>query len=198
MSVQSNFPNVQVSISGPQQPVSVGTSGPQQPISVGISPGIGPSVVVTDSATSVVGIAGVNPFQAGKNISITTTGGSITIVGDDPPVLSVQGRTGNVVLSLGELGGVPLGTQTPQSLGNATAGVSTAASRQDHVHPLPNAAAIPGFASEASKYGPVTSINGLTGTPVIVGVGNVTVSLSSSTISIAATNPSRTLLHLLR
>lgn len=32
----------------------------------------------------------------------------------------------------------PLGTATPQALGNATAGVAVAASREDHVHPLPS------------------------------------------------------------
>jgi len=85
-------------------PVSV-TSGAQSTnaVQVQVSPGIGPSIVVNGTSTSIVGTAGINPFIAGENITITTTGGGITVIGRDPPVLSVNGRTGSVVLSVVDL-----------------------------------------------------------------------------------------------
>lgn len=96
-----------VQISGPSpgsQPVSV-SSGVQSTnaVQVQLSPGIGPSIVVNGTSTSIVGTAGINPFIAGDNITITTTGGGITVIGRDPPVLSVNGRTGSVVLSVVDL-----------------------------------------------------------------------------------------------
>lgn len=39
-------------------------------------------------------------------------------------------------------GGAPVGSATPQALGDASPGVSSNASREDHVHPLPTPAAI--------------------------------------------------------
>ncbi|NDE17396.1 hypothetical protein EBZ80_20940 [bacterium] len=68
-------------------------------IQVSVSPGLGASVVVNGTATSIVGTAGINPFIAGANITITTTGGGITVIGRNPPVYSVQGMTGTVVLT---------------------------------------------------------------------------------------------------
>jgi hypothetical protein len=72
-------------------------------IKVSVSSGIGPAIIVTDSGTAVIGVVGVNPFVAGDNISITPVDGSLVFSSDDPPVLSVQGRTGNVVLSTADL-----------------------------------------------------------------------------------------------
>jgi hypothetical protein len=72
-------------------------------INASVSSGIGPAIVVTDSATAVIGVAGVSPFVAGDNISITPVDGSLVFSSPYPPVLSVQGRTGNVVLSAVDL-----------------------------------------------------------------------------------------------
>lgn len=43
--------------------------------------GIGPTIFVNGTATGVIGTIGINPFLAGANITVTTTGGSITIHG---------------------------------------------------------------------------------------------------------------------
>lgn len=120
-------------------PVSV-TSGAQNTnaVQVQVSPGIGPSIVVNGTSTSVVGTAGINPFIAGDNITITTTGGGITVIGRDPPVLSVNGRTGSVVLSVVDL---------------------TAASAS-HTH---DTAEISGLTEAVQAISPVASVHGRTG-----------------------------------
>jgi len=72
--------------------------------SVAVSGGIGPAAYINGTNTAVVG---VHPVAAGANITVTTTSGSYTIIGRDVPVQAVQGRTGNVVLSLLDFGIVP-------------------------------------------------------------------------------------------
>lgn len=65
--------------------------------------GIGPTVVVTGSATSVVGVAGVNPFVAGPNITITTTGGNITVIGEDPQTPdTIESAIGGTLVTLND------------------------------------------------------------------------------------------------
>lgn len=71
------------------------------PVSVVVSPGIGASTVYSGTATSMIGVAGISPFIAGDNITLSTTGGGITIIGRDPPVTSVSGRTGDVMITAG-------------------------------------------------------------------------------------------------
>lgn len=63
--------------------------------------GIGPAAYINGTNTSVIG---VHPVYAGANITVSTTSGSYTIIGRDVPVQSIQGRTGNVVLSLMDFG----------------------------------------------------------------------------------------------
>jgi hypothetical protein len=111
-------------------------AGPSVPVSV--SPGIGASVVVNGTATSIFGTAGINPFVGGANITITTTGGGITIIGRNPPVETVQGRAGNVVLSLADI--------------TAAAAIHTHSTSQ-----------ITSFTTAASLAAPVQSVAGRTG-----------------------------------
>lgn len=78
-------------------PIDLAISGSEPGVTLTVGGGIGPAAVYNTALTQLVG---VNPIAAGKNIAISTTGGSYTISASDPPVLTVQGRTGNVVLTL--------------------------------------------------------------------------------------------------
>ena len=82
-------------------------------------------------------------IQAGANVTVTTTSGVFTIIGRDPPVTSVNGKTGVVTLVASEVG----------------------AASASHTHVAAN---ITNFAAEAAKYGPVSSVNGKTGTVTLV------------------------------
>ena len=79
----------------------------------------------------------------GANVTVTTTSGVFTIIGRDPPVTSVNGKTGVVTLVASEVG----------------------AASASHTHVVAN---ITDFATEAAKYGPVSSVNGKTGTVTLV------------------------------
>lgn len=72
-------------------------------VGVSVTGGIGPTIIVNGTATSVVGSIGVQPFIAGQNVTITTTGGGITILAANPPVSSVQGKKGAVTLTVADL-----------------------------------------------------------------------------------------------
>lgn len=123
-------------------PVAVSGVGTKDAIAVSISPGIGPSVIVNGTATSIFGTAGVSPFIAGANISLTTTGGGLTISALPSPVLSVNGKTGAVSL-------------TP-------ADFSAASSVHTHV-----AGDISGLSTYVSVNSPVQSVAGRTGSVVL-------------------------------
>jgi hypothetical protein len=88
------------------------------------------------------------------------------------PVQSVSGRTGTITLTKSDVG-----------LGNVPDTDATA--RSNHTG-TQTASTISDFATEAAKHGPVTSVNGQTGSLSIVGGAGVTVSTASSTITIAA------------
>lgn len=89
----------------------------------------------------------------GKNVTVTTATGSFTVDAADAPVTSVNGRTGAVTVTRGELGAAAL----------------------SHTHA---ASSITDFATEAAKYGPVTSVNGKTG---VVSLVPTDISAASST-----------------
>jgi hypothetical protein len=78
-------------------PIDIAVSGAEPGVTLTVGGGIGPAAVYNTALTQLVG---VNPIAAGKNIAISTAGGSFTISASDPPVVSVQGRTGSVVLTL--------------------------------------------------------------------------------------------------
>lgn len=149
--------------------------------------------------------------QSGPSV-VATTGDTIAAVVTKQATVSVTsspaaapGATG----PQGPAGSVNLSDATPTALGTAAAGSSSSAARADHVHPtltafpysgltgVPStfapsshthaASQISDFATEAAKYGPVTSVNGQTGAVTISGGSGSSVSLSDSTPSALGT-----------
>lgn len=104
----------------------------------------------------------------------------------------------------GDPGSVNLSDATPSALGTASAGTSSLASRADHTHPalttfpyaslsgVPStfapaththtASQITDFATQAAKYGPVTSVNGQTGAVTVTTSGTYTLPTASDTV----------------
>jgi hypothetical protein len=134
--------------------------------------------------------SGLTPQTEAKNLTIgsgfSTTDGTLTVVGG------------------GGTSGASLSDATPSPLGSPAAGTSSLASRSDHVHLLPTisytaltdvptsftpaahtqaASTISDFATEAAKYGPVTSVNGATGAITIATGGTAGATLSDGTPS---------------
>lgn len=138
--VVSSSPAVPVGVSaGSAGQSQVGVNvGAANAVQVGTSAGVGPPIVVTGSGTTLVGVAGINPFVAGPNITLTTAGGSITIAGPEPRVHSVNFKTGTVLLSVVDL--------------TAAAAV--------HTH---TTAQIALFSAAAAGFSPVQSVAGKTG-----------------------------------
>jgi len=130
----------------------VAISGQSGPVAVGVSGGIGPAAVVSGTATSVFG---VNQVTAGQYISISTASGLFEISAN-PPVLTVQGRTGNISLVAADL---------------------TAAAAA-HTH---TAAQVSNLTTVAN----VVSVNGQTGAVTLVAGSNVTVAASSGSVVIS-------------
>lgn len=105
---------------------------------------------ITNSDTVEVGVGTMAAqtltslaIAGGANVTVTTTSGVFTIIGRDPPVTSVNGKTGVVTLVASEVG----------------------AASASHTHVAAN---VTDFATEAAKYGPVSSVNGKTGTVTLV------------------------------
>ena len=146
---------------------------------------------------------------AGANVTVTTTSGTFTIIGRDPPVLSVNGKTGVVSLTHGDVLAAAQ-SHTHQAInitdfvteaakygpvssvagktGTVTltaADVGAASASHTHV-----AANITDFATEAAKYGPVSSVNGLTGTVTIstAAGGGTAVSVGSKSLTTTVNN----------
>jgi len=91
----------------------------------------------------------------------------------------------------GGTSGLSVGTATPQQLGTPSAGTSSNASREDHVHQLPTISYtalsnVPTRFSPDTTIANVVSVNGITGTPTIVAGSNVTVTTAASSITISA------------
>lgn len=113
--------------------------------------------------------SGVAPLDAGAKIALihlpATAITSTFVVNTEAAMLALSAQEGDVairpdistsfilqaepastlanwqeLLSPGSGGGAPVGSATPQPLGAASPGVSTSASRQDHVHDMPDAA----------------------------------------------------------
>lgn len=91
---------------GTNETISVSVSG-QSGIALAVQSGIGPTIISTGTATSVLGAMGVQPFIAGANITLTTAGGGITILAADAPVKTVNGKTGFVVISASDVTAAP-------------------------------------------------------------------------------------------
>ena len=132
---------------------SVSISGDQQPVEVSVTGGIGPAAFISGTAVTAVG---VNPIAAGDYITISTTGGSVEISAN-PPVLSVNGRTGVVSLIRSDF----------------------TAAAEIHTHSVSQ---VSDFTTKAN----VVSVNGRTGVVSIVGGSNVTVSTTTSSIVVSS------------
>lgn len=156
-------------------------------IQVGISAGIGPTVVVNGTSTSIVGTAGVNPFVAGANITITTTGGGITVIGRDPPVYSVNGKSGTVVLSVVDI------TAAAASHTHLTSEISSFSAAAASFAPVQSVAGragavslttadVSGLTAAIQTFAKVASVQGKTGT-VTLSVSDITAAAASHTHS---------------
>jgi hypothetical protein len=158
-------------------------------IQVSISAGIGPSVIVNGTSTAIVGTAGVNPFVAGANITITTTGGGITVIGRDPPVHSVNGKSGTVVLSVTDLTAAAVShTHTTTDIAAFSAAAASFSPVQSVAGRTGSVALtttdIAGLTSTIQTYGRVVSVQGKTGT-VTLSVIDLTAAAASHTHSTA-------------
>ena len=139
---------------GPSISVDVAQS---QLSGVDVYGGIGPTIFVNGTMTGVIGTIGINPFLAGPNITISTAGGSITVIGRDPPVYSVQGKTGTVSLVVADL----------------------TAAAASHTHSTTD---ISGLTTTIKTFANVYSVQGKTGTVSLV-VADLTAAAASHTHS---------------
>ena len=154
----------------------------------------GANVTISTAGSAITIAAGVGdslPSQATNGGRLLGTDGTAAswvtrysvvdpvVVAGDGIVATRDTAVGSITLAVaGGTTGLTVGSATPQDLGVAAAGTSGNASREDHVHKLPTivditaAAAVhthvvsdvTGFAAEAAKHGPVSSVNSLTGT----------------------------------
>ena len=140
----------------------------------------------TQIAVTVAGSTGGNAVVTNGSVATVT----VTNTGDRGPK--------------GDPGSVNLSDATPTALGTAAAGSSSTAARADHVHPtltafpysgltgVPStftpashthtASQITDFATQAAKYGPVTSVNGQTGAVTVSASGTYTLPTATDTV----------------
>lgn len=121
------------------------------------------------------GQTGTVTVVAGSHITVTTASGQIIVEGS---------------------AGASLSDAAAASLGVASAGGSTLASRSDHVHPLPTAGSISAASAththnvtdivNLTNVANVVSVNGITGLPSIAAGSNVTITTAGSQITISA------------
>lgn len=114
---------------------------------------VGSTGVSTSITNSEVVSVGVGTFvaqavtgllvQAGQNVTVTTSDGVFTIASANPPVTSVNGRTGAVSVTRSELGAAPA----------------------SHTHQVVN---ITDFSAGVLANAPVSTVNGRTGTVTLV------------------------------
>jgi hypothetical protein len=178
-------------------------------INVNVVGSTGITTLITNNETVNVGVGTAWQAQvpsllveAGANMTVTTTSGSFTVIGRDPPVThqasdiadfqskvvanapvsSVAGRTGTVVLSAADIANLTSvanvvsvngRTGVLNILGGSNVTVSTSTSG----------------ITVSSASPPVASVNGQTGAISILGGGNVTVSTSTSGITVASATP---------
>jgi hypothetical protein len=154
-------------------------------------------------ATHTHSQAQVLPAQAGYAGPLVTDGTtaawtsrysivSPVIVQGSGMAISRDTAAGTISIAFaGGTSGLSVGTATPQQLGTPSAGSSSNASREDHVHQLPTIS-YTALSNVPTKFSPdttianVVSVNGITGTPTIVAGSNVTVTTAASSITISA------------
>lgn len=177
---------------------STGAAGPANSLSVGsVTTGSTAAVTITGSAPSQVVSFVIPPGPQGPQgndgglVEYQTTATHIQwrYVGGTTwtNLVALSAITGPA----GPSGSTNLSDAAPSALGTAASGTSTLASRADHVHATPAISAISGlqtaldgkagtththtasqitdFATQAAKYGPVTSVNGSTGAVTVTG-----------------------------
>jgi len=124
------------------------------PVQITVAPGIGASTIYQGTATTQIGVAGISPFIAGANITLSTTGGGITVIGRDPPVTSVAGRTGVVTLTTTDVAAF-------SEAAAAVAPVQSVAGRTGAV--TLTTTDVAAFSAAAAAVAPVQSVAGRTG-----------------------------------
>jgi len=133
--------------------ISVNVQSPP-PVQITVAPGIGASTIYQGTATTQIGVAGISPFIAGANITLSTAGGGITVIGRDPPVTSVAGRTGAVALTTTDIASFSVAA-------SAVAPVQSVAGRTGAV--TLTTTDVAAFSAAASSVAPVQSVAGRTG-----------------------------------
>ena len=141
-----------------------GPSGPANTLSIG---------TVSTGSSAVVSISGTSPSQT---ISFVLP----------VPVTSVAGRTGAVTITASDVSGLAA-VATSGSYASLT-GIPTTFTPSAHTQ---NASTISDFATEAAKYGPVTSVNGQTGAVTVASLSDATPAALGTASAGTSTNASR-------
>lgn len=96
-----------------------------------------PAIAITDTAVVASQAAMLALTAQTGDVAIRTDISTSFILRAEPPTTLSNWEQ---LLSPAAGGGAAVGSATPQALGTATPGVSTSASREDHVHQMPSAA----------------------------------------------------------
>jgi hypothetical protein len=188
-------------------------------INVTVVGATGISTVITNNET--VDVAVGTAFQAqvpslmveaGANITVTTTSGSFTIIGRDVPVQSVQGRSGNVVVTRTDLTAAAAvhshlasdvsnltSVANVVSVAGRTGAVTLGVSDVTNFTSVANVVSVQGrtgavslttsdvsAASATHAHNYVQTLNAQTGSLSIVAGSNVTVTTAAGSITIAS------------
>ena len=177
--------NVTVSTSGSSITIAAGGGGDSLPAQSGNATRVlGTDGTAASWVTRYAVVDSVVVAGAGVSFAKDTAAGSITIA------------------AAGGTSGIVVGSATPLPLGTAAAGTAGDASREDHVHAMPSAADVGAasavhthdaadvtdFATEAALYGPVSSVNGQTGTVTLVATDVSAASASHSHVAADVTD----------
>lgn len=192
---------------GPATNVTVGST-------TTLTPGSKATVTSTADGGTLTLSFGVPAGENGSNGANGSTPsisiGTVTTLtaGSGATVTASTTKTGDVLLDFGIPRGdtgatgsngvngttVSLSNANPMNLGSATPGTSTLVSRADHVHNVPTISQISGLQTALDGKQPtgsyltkaVESLNNLTGNLTLAAGGNVTITPSGSTLTIAA------------
>lgn len=150
--------------------------------------GLGGGVPASRQIIAGTGLSGGGDLSADRTLAVSSdtttqkievaTGGTLQatrkrinfISGTNATVVAVDDSANNKVdVTVSASGGGGVGSATPLALGTAAAGVSTNASREDHVHPTTGLALATGGGQEG-----IVTVNGASGaTPLSLATGNI-------------------------
>jgi hypothetical protein len=144
--------------------------------------------------TTLNGLSGSLTLAAGGNVSIASSGSTITIDADTSVDFTGYATEGYVDSAISNLvGTAPALLDTLGELADALADdeafaatVTTALAGKAAIGHTHEVADVSGFAAAAAANAPVQSVNGLTGSLTIAGGGNITVSSAGTTITVDA------------